>query len=223
MAQDRAEALRRGLPSRKAASTKHLYAAIEHRVIDSDAYADLSFSARSLLVMLARQTTMPNNNGRLQAAHSYLARYGFSDNTVTRGVAELIAHGFVFRTRSGGFHQGAARYALTWLPLTEMRDGLSCNGFKPFAWRDWTPAQKKTRPPITRTCSRNSGELTKATAANLAIETPPKNTDIELMPVIAAKTPVFWPFILRLRSLHDHTKSPRPKLPISGGLLRQAA
>lgn len=188
MAQDRAEASRRGLPPRKAAA--HPYAAIEHRVIDSDAYADLSFSARSLLTMLARQTTMPNNNGRLQAAHSYLGRYGFSDNTVTRGVAELIAHGFVFRTRSGGFHQGAAQYALTWLPLTDKRDGLSCNGFKQFAWRDWTPNQKKTRPPNVRTYSRNFGEPTASPAFNLAAGTPPKNADIELMPVIEARKPI---------------------------------
>lgn len=186
MAIDRAEVSRRGLPSRKAAATKHPYAAIEHRVIDSDAYADLSFSARSLLTMLARQTTMPNNNGRLQAAHSYLERYGFSDNTVTRGVAELIDHGFVFRTRSGGFHQGAAQYALTWLPLTEKRDGISCNGFKPFAWRDWVPQQEKTRPPNIRTHSRNFGALTTTTAADLATGTPPINADIESMPVIRA-------------------------------------
>jgi hypothetical protein len=37
------------------ASTKHPYAAIEHRVIDSPAYADLSYAARSLLVSITRQ------------------------------------------------------------------------------------------------------------------------------------------------------------------------
>lgn len=144
MAIDRTEQNRRGQSSSRA-SGRHPYAAIEHRVIDSDAYIDLSFSARSLLVMLARQTTMPNNNGRLQATHSHLGRFGFSENTITRGVAELIEHGFVFRTRMGGFHRGPAQYALTWLPLTEKRDGLSCNGFKPYAWRGWAPT-KKTRP-----------------------------------------------------------------------------
>jgi hypothetical protein len=36
-------------------SKKHPYAAIEWRVIDSPAYASLTFSARSLLVLLARQ------------------------------------------------------------------------------------------------------------------------------------------------------------------------
>ena len=36
---------------KKKAATKHPYAATEHRVIDSEAYADLTFSARSLLVI----------------------------------------------------------------------------------------------------------------------------------------------------------------------------
>lgn len=47
-------------------STKHPYAAIEHRVIDSPAYADLTHSACRLLSLLARQLTK-ENNGNLQA------------------------------------------------------------------------------------------------------------------------------------------------------------
>lgn len=183
MSIDRTEAARRGQPQRKPPS-KHPYAAIEHRIIDSAAHADLSFSARALLVQLVRQLTMPNNNGRLQAAHSYLIHYGFSENTVTRGIAELINHGFVFRTRSGGFHRGPAQFAVTWIGLTDNRDGLSCNGFKPFAWRDWTPDQKKTRPPNLRTYNRKFGELTKPTASNLGAVSPPKSEDIVLMPVV---------------------------------------
>lgn len=146
MAIDRTEAIRRGQQRKWKQLKLDPYAAIEHRVIDSAAYADLAFSARALLLQFARQLTLPNNNGRLQAAHSHLERYGFSDNTVTRGVGELIKHGFVFRTRSGGFQRGAAQYAVTWLPLTDDCDDLSCNGFKRFAWRDWTPDQKKTPP-----------------------------------------------------------------------------
>ncbi len=187
---DRTEASRRSKEPRKT-STKHPYAAIEHRVIDSPAYADLTFSARAILIQLARQLTKPNNNGKLQAAHSYLQQYGFSDNTVTRSIAELIEHGFVFRTRSGGFHQGAAQYAVTWLPLADRLDGLSCNSFKPFAWRDWEPAKKKTRPPNLRTYSRTFGERTTSTAANLGTVPPPKNTDIELMPYTGVKQRVY--------------------------------
>ena len=67
MTVDRVEAVRRGQSPRKV-STKHPYAAIEHRVIDSPAYADLTFSARSLLVLIARQLSR-DNNGRLHATH----------------------------------------------------------------------------------------------------------------------------------------------------------
>lgn len=181
MATDRTEAAKRG--QQRKSSTKHPYAAIEHRVIDSPAYADLSFSARALLLQFARQLTMPNNNGRLLAAHSYLGRYKFAENTLTRGVSELIGHGFLFRTRTGGFHQGAALFAVTWLTLADDRDGLSCNGFQPFAWRNWEPVQKKTRPPNLRTHSRKFGGLTRATTSNLAAVSPPKFADTELMPV----------------------------------------
>lgn len=181
MARDSYEAAKRGQQRKPA--TKHPYAAIEHRVIDSPAYADLSFSARALLIQFARQLTAPNNNGRLLAAHSYLGRYQFAENTLTRGISELIDHGFLFRTRTGGFHQGSALFAVTWVALTDYRDGLSCNGFKPFAWREWTPGQKKTRPPNLRTYSRKNGGLNKATAANLEAAPPPKFEDSVLMPV----------------------------------------
>ena len=50
--------------SAKKTATKHPYAAIEHRVIDSPAYADLAFSARSLLVIFTRQLTKDNKIGR---------------------------------------------------------------------------------------------------------------------------------------------------------------
>lgn len=127
-------------------STKHPYAAIEHRVIDSPAYANLTFSARALLTMLTRQLTK-DNNGHLQATHSYLARFGFSDRTITRDIKELIAHGMVYRSKSGGFHQGAAQYALTWLPITR-KEGIFLKGFKPFAWRDWVPLEKNPHSQI---------------------------------------------------------------------------
>ena len=110
-------------------STKHPYAAIEHRVIDSPAYADLSFSARSLLVQITRQLTMPNNNGHLQATFAYMRLFGFSVNTLSRATHELITHGFIYKTKSGGFHQGAAQFAATWLSVTNTQD-IFMQGFK---------------------------------------------------------------------------------------------
>lgn len=162
-----------------ALSTKHPYAAIEHRVIDSDAFADLTFAARALLLQMARQLTK-SNNGHLQATHKYLKRFGFAENTITRCVAELIAHGFIYRSRSGGFHQGAAKYAVTWLSITN-KEGIFLQGFKPFAWRDWVP-DEKTPPPNLRTCSRKNGERTPAATPKFEASPTPIFEDIEYMP-----------------------------------------
>jgi len=74
--------------------TMHPYAAIEHRVIDSTAYADLTYSARSLLVLITRQLTK-GNNGHLQATFSYMRRFGLSENTLSRAIRELISHGII--------------------------------------------------------------------------------------------------------------------------------
>ncbi|MEF8700449.1 MAG: hypothetical protein V5B33_14230 [Candidatus Accumulibacter sp. UW20] len=161
-------------------STKHPYAAIEHRVLDSAAYATLTFSARALLTMLTRQLTK-TNNGHLQAAESYLAPYGFSDKTISRGIRDLITAGMIYRTRAGGFHQGASRYAVTWLPITQ-RDGLFLNGFKSCAWRDWQPAENKITPPKIRTDSRKNVSLTIVSADKSTADPGDKSTDNELMP-----------------------------------------
>lgn len=156
MATDRTEQHRRGQSAPKT-TTKHPYAAIEHRVIDSPAYADLTFSARSLLQLLVRQHTKPNNNGHLQATHSYMERFGFSDRTLTRAIKELIGHGFVYRTRCGGYQQGASQYAVTWLPI-EKRTGLFLDGFLHCAWRHWEAPKKNSPPANLRTSNRKSGD-----------------------------------------------------------------
>lgn len=122
-------------------STKHPYAAIEHRVIDSLAYADLSFSARGLLVIITRQLSK-NNNGRLMATYSYMRKFGFeSEHTISRCIKELISHGMIYRTRSGGYQQGAAQYAVTWLSITS-KERLFLDGFVSCAWRNWKPEEK---------------------------------------------------------------------------------
>jgi len=86
-------------------STKHPYAAIEHRVIDSPAYAELTFSARALLVQLARQLTK-SNNGHLQCTFTDMQRFGFSVNTLSRATHELITHGLSTKPKAAGFIKG---------------------------------------------------------------------------------------------------------------------
>jgi hypothetical protein len=140
---DRQEQVRRGQQPRRTKG-KELYAAIEHRVIDSPAFADLKPTAVLLLVLLVRQLTK-DNNGHLQASFKWCSRFGIgSEHTLRDAIASLIAHGMIYRTRSHGANGAWARYAVTWLPIKQ-RDGLFLDGYKPCAWRDWQPAAKK--PP----------------------------------------------------------------------------
>lgn len=123
---------------------KHPYAAIEHRVIDSPAYADLSGAAIRVLLSLTRQLTKDNNNGHLQATFSFCKRHGIgSEHTLKAAIADLIAHGFVYRTRSHGANKAWARYAVTWLPISKKREGLFLDGYVPCAWQHWQPKPKK--------------------------------------------------------------------------------
>lgn len=162
-------------------STKHPYAAIEHRVIDSPAYASLTFSARSLLVLLTRQLTI-DNNGHLQATYSYMRRFGFdSERTISRCVKELVATGLICRTRCGGYQQGASQYAVTWLPVKN-RQGLFLDSFKACAWRDWKAKEKNSPPAKIQATHGKNGMLTPYTQDKNAGGTPRKSADNELMP-----------------------------------------
>ena len=212
MANDRTEASRRGQMPPKTSKT-HLYAAIEYRVIDSPDYADLTFSARSLLQLLVRQHTKPNNNGHLQATHSYMERFGFSDRTITRAIRELISHGFVYRTRCGGYQQGASQYAVTWLKI-ENRQGLFLDGFLPCAWRNWEPPEKNSPPANLRTSNRKSGDRQLVAQAKFTANRDAKITDNELMPVGAVKAPLFRIAIIKPHRQLDHANSPRPVIPL---------
>ena len=171
-------------------STKHPYAAIDHRVIDSPAYADLSFSACSLLLIMARQLTK-GNNGHLQASFTWCKKRGFrSEHTLRDAIADLIAHGFIYRTRSHGANKAWAKYAVTWLPITDKRD-LFLDGFKPFAWRDWTPTDKKSsRQKVLDQSSRKCSFTPEKPAESAGIKGA-KNAGYELVPnsrVISAQT-----------------------------------
>lgn len=143
MGADQNEARRRRQVDKPKTSTRHPYGAFEHRITDSPAYADLSFSSRSLLVLIVRQLTK-DNNGHLQASFAWCKRYGIgSEHTLRAAVADLIEHGMIYRTRSHGANGAWARYAVTWLPIKK-REGLFLDGFNPYAWRDWQPDGKKS-------------------------------------------------------------------------------
>ncbi len=169
--------------------TKHPYAAIEHRVIDSEAYADLTYSARSLLVPITRQLTK-DNNGHLQATFSYMRRFGFSENTLSRAIRKLISHRMIYRARSGGYQQGAAQYAVTWLSIKN-KQGLFLNGFVHCAWRNWKPADKKLTTPKLRYTHLKNGKWTPFLTPKSEVHSPPKSEDTELIPIGSKKDEPF--------------------------------
>jgi hypothetical protein len=167
---------------KKKPSGVHPYAAIEHRVIDSAAYADLTFAARSVLVLLCRQLTR-DNNGHLQASFKWMSRFGIkSENTLSQAIKQLIAHGFIYRTRCGGFHRGPSFYSVTWLTIKK-KEGLFLDGFQSCAWRYWEP-EKNIPPRKMHLASCNKCILPTPTDAVSAGVMPPKTADNELMPVV---------------------------------------
>lgn len=169
---NRGREFRRGqIPPKK--KTEHPFIGIEHRIVDSPAFADLKHSSVRVLLAVARQLKK-DNNGHLQATWAWCKRYGIgSDNTLHDAIADLIAHGFLYRTKSHGANGVWATYAVTWLPITD-QEGLFSAGFKMYAWRDWTPAEKKTLPQKQRVDGRKNrvlcGEFHAETAASLTSE-----------------------------------------------------
>lgn len=133
---------------RKLRPSTHPYAALEHRIIDSEACADLKPQAFRLLMIICRQLTAHDaNNGHLQATWSYSKKRGIgSENTLKAAIADLISHGFIYRTKSRGPNKQWARYAVTWKPIKEKK-GLYLDGFQPDAWKDWEP--EKSTPKKT--------------------------------------------------------------------------
>ena len=222
MATDRTEATRRGQAPPKT-SKKEPYAAIEHRVIESPAFAALRPSAVLLLLLMARQLTRENNNGHLHAAFKWCSKYGIgSEHTLRDAIAQLIAHGMIYRTRSHGANGAWARYAVTWLPIKK-RDDLFLAGYKPCAWRDWKPNDKKsTRQKLQEQSGRNCS-FTPEHPAESAGTRGAETADNELIPHRGVKAPLFRDVSNKQHRQLDHTKSPRPLLTSGKGYLRLAA
>ena len=158
--------------------SQHPFLMLEHRVVDSPAFADLRPTSKVLLFLLTRQGN-GKNNGHLQATFAWCSKYGIgSTHTLSEAIAELLSHGFIYKTRSHGANKTWARYALTWLPIKQGK-GLFLAGFKMFAWRDWTPDKnmpngksrwQKLLHPYSRKCTFTPQDVAE-TATNLIAET----------------------------------------------------
>ena len=221
MATDRTESTRRGQSAVKT-TTKHPYAAIEHRVIDSPAFADLKPTAQALLLLIARQLTK-DNNGHLQASFKWCSKYGIgSEHTLRDSIGQLISHGLLYRTRSHGANGAWARYAVTWLPIKQ-RSELFLDGFKSCAWREWEPSQKKTTRQKLLDSSGRKCSFTPEHPAETAGTRGAITADYELIPCRAVKAPLYRLAISRHHRQLNHANSPRPLLNDGRAYLRLAA
>jgi hypothetical protein len=126
-------------------SAHKLYVPLDHDVIDSPAYADLSPSTKNVLILIARQWS-PATNGKLQATFSFCKQRGIgSQHTLQKAVAELISHGLICRTRSHGLDPRTGKnrpalYAITWRPI-KLRDkptDIFTSGFVFEAYKKWS-------------------------------------------------------------------------------------
>lgn len=175
----------RGLGSKKQRKVTHPYAAIEHRVIDSLAFAALKSSSVVLLVLLARQLTR-DNNGHLQATWSYCRKKGFgSENTLRAAISELIKYGFIHRTRSRGANRVAALYAVTWLPI-KRKEGLYLHSFNKDGWKAW---EEKNHPSKTEGSGYQFRVRSSANTAKIDVSIPQETDDYELVPCISSQKP----------------------------------
>lgn len=101
----------------KGRATSGRFALVPVAVLDSPAYAALSWPARALLLDMAGQYSGANN-GDLTAAHTIHKARGWPRRTLQRATEELEAAGFIVRTRQGG-RNACNLYAVTWQPIDD--------------------------------------------------------------------------------------------------------
>ena len=93
------------------------FVALPYLLLDSPAFLGLSFSARGLLVDVARQYS-GSNNGRLVVCDKALKPRGWtSPATIHKAKRELLETGFLCETRKGQKPNKASWFALTWQTL----------------------------------------------------------------------------------------------------------
>ncbi len=115
---------------------------ISSLILNSKAYIDMSYSARSMLVEILHFYN-GRNNGYIYISKKVLLDRGFSKNTATKALKELRTHGFLYMTRRGGnILGGCSWFAVTWLPINKVT-GQFLDGFVPNAYLKWKGADKK--------------------------------------------------------------------------------
>lgn len=105
------------------AKSSNSFAGIPRRIMDSNRYKALSFSARALLLELCYQYR-GHNNGDLTVAHCVLKDRGWKSRvTIEKARDELLESGFIVTTRQGQFMNPGgfcSLFAIAWLPVDEV-------------------------------------------------------------------------------------------------------
>ncbi len=164
-------------------STKHPIAALEKRVIDSEAFASLPASAVVVLLLLARNLDR-GRNGHVFLSKVDAEQHGVEKKTLYRQLKKLTAYGFIYQTARGG-HGRCSKYALTWLPLTKDKAGLHLGNFESCAYlahESELIAWKKRGGKMSPSRGQKAPQ-----AVKLGDKKPPrvgdKNPHIELIPI----------------------------------------
>jgi len=108
------------------------YIALPWSVIDSQAYRNLSYTGKALLIELARQYVR-NNNGRLLLSQRYLVTRGWrSGDVILRAKRELLDAKLIYQTVQGHRPNKASWFALTWYTLDRLPgyDDDAVDGFR---------------------------------------------------------------------------------------------
>jgi len=96
------------------------YIALPWSVVDSQAYRNLSYTGKGLLIELARQYVR-NNNGRLLLSQRYLVTRGWrSGDVILRAKRELLDAKLIYQTVQGHRPNKASWFALTWYTLDRL-------------------------------------------------------------------------------------------------------
>jgi len=120
-------------------------------VLQGRAWANLSYSAKALLMDLAGQLRSRHgeiyNNGDLTTALSVLQSQGWTRRgTIQKAAKELEEADLICMTRQGRLPNFATLYAVTWLPLNESyKIEITRHGFpfRAYLLKDPPPIMKK--------------------------------------------------------------------------------
>ena len=98
------------------------FVSLPHALLTHPTYSELSGGTAKLLLALLADY-VGNNNGHLTATLSRMKRFGFySKDSLARGLRELIACGYIVRTKTQHL-RSPALYAVTWLPINKAPAG----------------------------------------------------------------------------------------------------